>query len=1161
MADYVQSFASYFKLGAEDKVICQSSISFDTHVEEIYPILLCGGSLIMSSEGGRDIEKLAELIETQQATVLSTTPLIIDALNKQHVDQLKSLRTLISGGDVFKASHMLQLPESIEVYNTYGPTESTVCATYHHIDKRDEVEHIGKPVTNRSIFLLGDDGQLCPHGSTGEICIGGKGLYQGYLDSSKDRWVNHPLRSEEKLYPTGDLGRWTEGGVLQFEGRKDSQISFRGYRIEPEEVEHQLALHPAIENACVLIEEGDQPRLIAYLQLTGALSRDEARSWARKQLPAYMVPSEWYPVDKIPMTNHGKTDYRKLKTWKIAPLPETTQQQVEIDDPEFELIMNCWKSLLKTSKAQPQDDFFESGGHSILATQLLSQIEAETGKKIPFRDFLHNPNPAMLYEAIKTDRDTVASIPRVDEAEFYPLAPAQRRLWLEFELGLPQQPYHLSWRYKVSGALEAQNLKKSFQKLIKDHDIFRTAFWKVGNEARQFVREWSSDLCDWKAESLKGLADPEGYINERIQALHEQSFDLGHPPLIKVRLFQFNEEEYQLFILMHHIIADAWSLNLIVKELLAHQQGEKLAKPSGQPRYIDFSQWHQQYLEADHGVQSREYWAKQLDGDLPSFEFPTDQPRSKNRSYKGRSIYQPLPVDFLQWLKQRSKEWNMPQLSLLTAVTSLLFYRHSRQQEMVLGTAMSGRIHPNTLDMMGFFVNILPLRIQLDPEASFKALCDSTNQLLLEAYDHQAYPFDQIVEDLDIRVDQSRMALFDVMVQMLHLDEDLTDAKGKVRFEKVENPTEFNQFDLLFDFIESAGETGLRLTYNTDLYNDQRMEALARHFNNLCLSLSTADTEPIHSLPMLDKAEKKELSTKAEGQFIPLHDDQTNIAALFEQIVKQYPDRIACTDQGKNISYAELNDKVNELASYIIWRYDPQPDELIGVYCDRNINQIITILAILKSGAAYLPVDIEYPEDRVTFTFRDARASTVVTDQPESRLFDVFQDLDVVNLNTDPIDLVKAGNPPQRSEAKDLAYVIYTSGSTGKPKGVLVTQQNVISLLFHQKFQFDFDQNDVWTLFHSVCFDFSVWELYGSLLFGGRLVTVPTEIAASAPAYTQLLAKEQVTVMNQVPTVFYNLSNSLVEKGPEAFALRYVIFGGEALNFKALTAFKGSFPK
>jgi amino acid adenylation domain-containing protein/FkbM family methyltransferase len=1152
LADYAWTFCEYFQLGKEDRIIHQSSISFDTHIEEIFPILLAGGCIVIAQEGGRDIDSLATLIDRARATILTTTPHVIDALNKSKVDFLHSLRVLISGGDVLRGDNISNIPSGIALYNSYGPSESTVCATYHRIDNINEASLLGTPIRNRSIFILDQDRQLVPHGGIGEICIGGTGLMNGYLGEQGDIFIDHSFDKTQKLYPTGDMGKWNENGVLEFLGRKDFQVKIRGHRVEPSTLQHCLLRHSNIESAFVVADKIPEARLIAYVKTRNGFSVPQIRGYLKKQLPVYLQPSEIFEIESVPYTVQGKVDMNMLRNRVLA------REENEKDDigPELLTLANLWKEILGIDRICSEDDFFEKGGHSILATKMLSRVTELFGVRVSFRIFLENSSLRSLSNLLNVEqRDTFTPIKPLAELPYYIISPFQNRLWIEYELGQDPHPYQLQWVYEIDGSLDAAVFKRVFDTLVREHEVFRTTFKKQDDEVYLCIHDERHVSIDYVYDDTSRLPADEylGQLNE--------PFDLSQGPLLRVRLAKTADRKFIFSLCTHHILVDAWSMDLLadeIKTLYKDIIAGNVRTASATVRYRDFARWHFDLLQSAEGDSLREFWRDQLKGPLPEFEFPADYLRAPQRSNRGIALTLKIPDLSYRNIQMACSTLKVSELSVFIALVYALFHQHSRQEEMIIGTAAAGRIHPSTHHMIGFFVNILPLRLNWKPSDNFSGFLQAVNNILLGAEEHQAYPFDRIIEDLNIPVDRSRMALFDVMVQILHFENDLEmDSVQGLVFTPLSQAVKFNQFDLLFDFIKSKNNIFLRFTFNADLYQAARMQELLDNFAYLIEKLTANFHTPKEHLYLVHPAQQQQLlSNEIFDRIVFSQEDIIPVA--FDKIAKAYPERTAISSGERIITYEELNRAVNRLAHYIRKNFSISPDTFIAVYCGRNENQIVSILAILKAGAAYLPLDVNYPEERTSYMLSDADAQLVLTDDMNYRQRPIFDKLSVIDLNvigsqSDEDVQLSEGCP---ATSANLAYVIYTSGSTGNPKGVMVEHRNVMNLLYHDHFQFNFNEQDVWTLFHSICFDFSVWEIFGSLLFGGHLVVVPDDVTKNAEAFAQLLTCKKVSVLNQVPSAFYNLLPQLEKINEEDLNLRYIIFGGEALMPGMLRSFR-----
>jgi amino acid adenylation domain-containing protein len=733
-------------------------------------------------------------------------------------------------------------------------------------------------------------------------------------------------------------------------------------------------------------------------------------------------------------------------------------------------------------------------------------------------------------------------IPVAPVRECYPLSSAQRRLWMACQVSLGSLAYHMTKSYTLEGALNENAFINAFEQLIRRHESLRTVFKEnEEDEISQWILARENLGFSLMQQDLRERPQQDLLLTELIQQHWTESFNLFTGPLIRAGLFRLSDNIWVFSYVMHHIIGDGWSMDVILKELLLLYKAACSMQPDGlEPlriQYKDYTAWQQLQLTSEAFQQHRSYWLHQFSGDLPVLEIPVSKPRPAIRNFKGgivKAVFNEALTSSLKLLVR--EEGCSIFMGLLSGVYTLL-YRYTSQQDIIVGSPIAGREHIDLEDQIGFYVNTLALRCRFNGMDDFKTLLRMVRQVTLEAYEHQAYPFDELVADLDLQRDLSRNVLFDVMVALQNAtDNSIQDGSGEdvsvYKYEAVTPAT--SKFDLCFVFIESGDELEVNIEYNTAIFDHCFIERMSGHLQRLLEVVMSKPSSPILYLDYLGGSEKHQILELFNDIEVGYPQDKT-IIELFEEQVAKTPDHIAVEFEATRLTYAELNETANKLGNFLRTGYLIQPDDLVAIQLPRSEWMVIAMLGVLKSGGAYMPVDPDYPQERITYMIEDSRCKVLLNEAELLRFKEKAETYDGSNL-------IQVNKPA------DLAYVIYTSGTTGKPKGSLIEHRNVVRLFKTQKPLFDFTSNDVWTMFHSFCFDFSVWEMYGALFFGGKLIVIPAMVAKDPEAFVNVLNKSGVTILNQTPSSFYNLISYEKETGKPVLQLRYIIFGGEALS-------------
>jgi len=1154
---------NYVTLIGEEILLSTGAISFDATTFEYWSMLLNGGQLVLcSKETLLDTKKLSAEIVRREVNTIWFTSGWLNQLIDNDIELFKNLTTLIAGGDKLSPVHLRTLKlcyPNLNIINGYGPTENTTFSLTYQLEQESMNIPIGKPISNSTAYIIDKYQQLLPIGTVGEICVGGAGLARGYLNQpelTKEKFVPNPFKQGERIYKTGDLGRWLPDGNIEFIGRKDEQVKIRGYRIELTEIETALQKHPNIDTAVVTVKynKGDEKELIAYIVSKREFSATDIRTYLSNHLPAYMVPNYFVQLDNLPLTPNGKIDKKALPDPEGLGLSSGLEYVAPRNEIEEKLVA-IWQEILSKERISIKDNFFDLGGHSLRAARLASQIHKTFDVKITIADLFERPILEQQAEIIQqAQKTTFITIPIIKEQLNYPLSSSQRRLWVLSQFEEANIAYNMPWVYVFEGDLDKPSLEQAFTTLIERHEILRTIFKE---DAQGQVRQWIQTVEDigFKItyKDVRKEKKQAEKIREIVQAECIKPFNLATGPLLRASLYQVENDKWIFTCTMHHIISDGWSMNVLIKELLlfynAQTKGESNALSPLRIQYKDYAAWQQEQLSGEQLQSHKTYWLEQFTGELPVLEMPTDKPRPAVKTYNGSIIHKTINAQLSKELKALSQEQGATLFMGLLATVNTLLYRYTNQEDIIIGSPIAGREHADLEDQIGFYINTLALRTQFKGEDSYKELLEKVKQLTLKAYEHQIYPFDELVDQLQLNRDMSRSALFDVMIVLqnneTHQAEGLHLGAIEVKeYSEVEN--QISKFDLVFNFVEVEEALQVSIEYNSDIYNKNSIEQLASHLEQLLTVIVEQPATSINQLDYLSDKEKYQLLVEFNGTAVDYPQDKT-IIDLFEEQAKKTPNNIALVFEDKELTYKELNEKSNRLAHYLRINYNVKPDDLVGIKLERSEWMIIAILGILKSGGAYVPVDPEYPQERINYMIEDSKCKLVI-DEKGIEKFKGEENKCAIT------------NPKAINESNHLAYVIYTSGSTGKPKGVMIEHYNVVRLFKTEKPLFDFNATDVWTMFHSYCFDFSVWEMYGALLYGGKLIIIPSITAKDPQAYIDVLRKQKVTVLNQTPSSFYNIIKQELETTEANLCIRYVIFGGEALSPGRLKEWKEKYP-
>jgi amino acid adenylation domain-containing protein len=1150
-----------YALTAADTVLHKAPFSFDVSAWEIFWPLTTGVRLVVANPGDqRDPERITELIRRHQITTLNFVPAMLQAfLAHEGIEAQTRLRYVICGGEAMPAAtqgEALRRLAGVSLQNLYGPTETTIHVTQWTCrDDGQTLVPIGRPIAETKAYVL--DGALgaVPQGVAGELYIGGELLARGYLGRpslSAERFVADPFGQDgERLYRTGDLVRWNGEGQLEYLGRIDHQVKIRGLRIELGEVEAQLLAQPEVREAVVVAHSGAAgTRLAGYVSAHAGqtVEAGELRERLAQTLPDYMVPSAIMVLDSLPLNANGKVDRKALPEPGYESAGEYEAPQGEVE----EALAAIWADVLQVPRVGRQDNFFELGGDSILSLKVISRAQAK-GLKLTPRQIFERQTLAGLAEASEGLHQKAVAIPVLPEAtRAGPMTAsyAQVRQWFLWKLEPTSTAYHISGALDLKGELHVDAVKGAFDALVARHESLRTLF---GGDRDGQVAQLIQPASGAHVEQID-LGDVEaGELPARMRAetmrLHQTPFDLERGPLLRVGLIREAADRHVLVVVMHHIISDGWSMQIIIDEFVAQYR----ARVAGQScelaplpvQYADYAAWQRDWLEAGEQARQLAYWTVQLGDEHPVLQLPTNRPRNADGIYRAAQHAVTLPVELASGLQRRVQAQGATLFMALLAGVQVLLSRYTGLADIRVGVPNANRHRLETEGLVGFFVNTQVLRNVIDGRQNLSQVLAQAREAALGAQAHQDLPFEQLVEALQPERQLGANPLFQVVLN--HQRQDLrslqqlpglalhTHALGE----------QGAQFELVVDTIEGAdGQVRVIFNYARELFEAHAIERMANHYVKVLHALSDRPQQTVDTFELLSPAEHEQLERWGAGT--ARYPVEETLHRLIERQAQANPAATALLLGDETLSYAELNRRANRLAHHLI-ELGVRPDVKVGIAVERSFDMMVGLLAILKAGGAYVPLDPEYPADRLAYMVRDSRIELLLTQSAVKDRVPLADGVRVLELDALDLGAEFEHNPQVAVHAENLAYVIYTSGSTGRPKGTQLSHRNVTRLLKGTQDWFEFGANDVWTMFHSYAFDFSVWEIFGALCTGGQLVIVPFWISRSPQDFLQLLRRHKVTVLNQTPSAFGQLMHTpgLYD---ERLALRTVIFGGEALD-------------
>ena len=1159
-----------FGLGEDDRFGMLSALSHDPLQRDVLTPLWFGASLaVPDPDGIGRLEYLADWVRRQEVSVLHLTPammeLLIDSAGEDPAGGLPALRLAFVVGDLLKKADVesfQRLAPALTCVNLYGSTETQRSVSFFVVPRPEEpdaarrgreVLPLGSGMEGVQLLVLNRAGRLAGIGEAGEIHVRSRHLAQGYLGDdalTAERFLPNPSSSEagDRIYRTGDLGRYLPEGGVEFAGRTDHQVKLRGFRIETGEVEAALARFPGIQECVAVVREDRRPgdrQLVAYLVTADAGPRTrELRAFLGERLPEYMIPSGFVILPALPLTRTGKVDRRALP----PPAAERNEDETAARGPAEELLAGIWVCLLGVERVGPSDNFFELGGHSLLATRMASRVRNVLGVEMPIRAIFEEPTLAgfaSLVARAQRDQAGLAQVPPLAPAPRdadLPLSFSQQRLWFLDQLEPESFAYNLSGALRLAGSLDIAALGWVLDEMVRRHEPLRTTFADGENGPSQVVAPPAPfPLPVVDLATLSPVArDAEAAQIAAAEA--KRLFDLRRGPLLRMTLLRLAEREHALVTVMHHIVSDGWSLGILVRELSALYRVFVTGKPSPLAelpiQYADFAVWQRRWLSGQVLDSMLAWWTRQLAGAPPVLELPLDRPRPAVRSYRGARVSLPLGRDLEEGLEAVARRLAVTPFMVLLGGFALLLSRYSGQTDIVVGTSVAGRGHAELESLIGFFANTLALRTDLDGDPRFEELNRRVREAALGAYARQEVPFERLVEELRPERDLSHSPVFQVMLILQNLPAATLELPN-LTLSPIEIESGRAQFDLTLTVYPGGNGPLARLEHSTELFDAATADRLLAHLRHLLAGIVDDPARRISELPLLAPEERRELLAAGEGAVSA--PPEILVHQLFEAAVSRRPDALAVRGDGKSLTYRELNARANRLAHHLR-RLGVGPDHLVAVCVERSPALLVAMLGVLKAGGAYVPLDPTYPADRLAWVLEDSRAAVLVT---ERGLAAALPPHAAHILALDAVDLFgeSAADPLPLTAPENLAYVIYTSGSTGRPKGVAVRQRGAANFLASMARQPGLGPEDAVLAVTTIAFDIHVLELLLPLAVGARIELVDREVAADGLRLAARIADSAATVMQATPATWRLLLEAGWPGGP---GLK-VLCGGEAL--------------
>ena len=1206
LANFLSDMAGRFPLDAHDTWLAVTTVSFDIAALELYLPLISGARIVLAPRHAvLDPAELNALLTSSGATIMQATPSLWRALLAERASRTEApdgsgapLRILV-GGEALPASLAADLCRVGATVNLYGPTETTIWSAAATIRtepadpelpaRPDQAPPIGRPLANTTVYVLDERLQLVPAGVVGDLYIGGAGLARGYLNRpglTAERFPACPFEPGQRMYRTGDRVRWRATGELDFVGRADDQVKIRGFRIEPGEVQAVLEAHPDIAQAVVVAREelpGDV-RLVGYVvpaepdaDLETSPDTDSAgllaelRAFAAERLPEYMLPSVLVPLDRLPQTANGKVDRAAL------PAPEHATEAGLRDErasssPQQDLIRAAFADILGLDRVGADEDFFALGGHSLLGARLVSRLRATLGAEIPLRMLFEASTPARLTAALPDAGPVRMALKAGPRPETLPLSYPQRRLWFLGELDGPSATYNLPAAMRLTGEVDRTALAQAFRDVIARHEPLRTIYRSRGGEPSQHILDPAELAWDLETADLTPAQVPAA-----VAALWGHVFDLADEVPIRASLFTTSPDEHVLAVVVHHIAGDGWSIRPLARDLAtayaARLEGEAPQWTALPIQYADYALWQPRQLGDERDPDSvlshqLAYWCTALAGAPQELALPTDRPRPAVASHQGHTVEVDVPAELHAALTRTARTQGVTMYMVLHTALAILVSRLGAGTDVPIGAAVAGRTDENLEDLVGHFVNTLVIRTDLSGAPTLAELLGRVRETTLSAFEHQDVPFERLVEELVHERSLGRSPLYQVELTVQNAGRAELGLAGlrAERFGAGSNPElaallpadlSGSKADLEMNIGEEfdahgrpAGIRG-RMTAAADLFDAHTVARFATRLMRIIEGLAADPHQRMSDIDILEAAERRQLSASWNGRDAdaaePVDPAGKTVPQLFAEQVTRNPAAPALVWSGGELSYEQLDERARRVAQLLKIR-GVGPESVVAVAMERGPDLVTALLAVLKAGGAYLPVDPGYPADRITFMLRDARPVCILTSETVEADLPVLFGMPTIVLDgigsadTSSSDPAGSADLTGALQPGHAAYVIYTSGSTGTPKGVVVTHAGAVNLAKAQCERLAVCPGSRVLQFASPGFDAASWELLMALGSGACLVTAPAAELLPGPGLTEVIARHAVTHATLPPVALGLLD-------PERLvSIQTLVSAGEALR-------------
>lgn len=1130
-------------MNSQTAMLQTGQLAFDASTLEIWSVLLHGAQLHVIEESLLlDGSRFKSYIEANKINSMFLTTALFNQFVCQDITIFDSLSHIMFGGEKANDECVKLLKKhkpEVVLENLYGPTETTVFAVYYKVECCNKKIPIGKPANNTKIYIM-NNMTLCGVGIPGELCISGDGVSKGYLNRPKltaEKFIDN-IYGAGNIYRTGDLARWLPDGNIEYLDRIDNQVKIRGFRIELNEIENIFLEIDGINN-CVVIATSNSAgdKIInAYVVSNNRINQSDIKNELSKTLPNYMIPANIMQIEKIPVNQNGKVDKKAL------PVIQSSNNENSYVAPRNEtekLLCEIFSEVLSVEKVGIYDNFFSLGGHSLKVAMVSSLIESKLGIKIKLKSVFEAPTAEMLAKIIENSQNVAEShIPIAENKKYYEMSSVEKRMYLVSQIDNTNIAYNINFGFEVDGTLDTARLEFALDSVMKRHEILRTEFLIIdGKPVQKILNDVSPDF-----EVIKSNGESKYELFKKFV----RPFNLEKAPLIRMQYVQAKDKNL-LFIDMHHIISDGMSVGIIINEIADFYNTGECKRNIRQ--YKDFSEW---INNRDLSAQ-KEIWIKKFSGDIPNLDMPLDFLRPQTQSFSGDVVTLKITEKDSNAIKEFAKANSSTEYMIFLSAMMVLLHKYSRQNDIVIGSPINGRVNTDTYDMLGMFVNTLAMRGNITPDEKFSSFLQKIKEECLTAFDNQEYPFEALVEQLNLKRDLARNPLFDIMLVMQN-NEIPNVSLNNTELDLMQQQEIVSKFDITFNIVENSNGFEITSEFCTALYKKSSIVTMTQQFISILRQIILQPDIKIENIQAITDEEKNQILYEFNNTFSEYPTDKT-VIEIFEEQAKKTPDSIAVIYNEKSLTYSELNKKANKLA-YKLREIGVKPNDRIAIATNRSLEMMVGIYGIIKSGAAYVPIDPNYPSQRIKYIFEDC--------EPKAFLYYgekivVDETVPLLNIEEFMDDEGIVENPVRVNTPHDLLYLIFTSGTTGRPKGVMCHHTGCINRIMWMNSRYPLYENDRILQKTTFTFDVSVWEIFWWCFVGATVVMLDNGDEKNPLSICDVISKNKISAIHFVPSMLKAFLLSIENKMQSAellHSLKYVFASGEALKSSHVNEFK-----